>query len=301
MNRGIIYNIQRYSTHDGPGIRTTVFMKGCPLACWWCHNPEGRAVEPEISVVEERCLQCGACIEVCPQGAAILPNGGPPADPDHCIYCGTCASTCPSEARSFVGREVDVDALLLDLDKDRIFYDESGGGITFSGGEPLMQLDFLLACLAACRERRYHTAVDTSGSAKPGTLERVAQGADLLLFDLKHMDDTLHKRYVGVSNGPILENLRRLSESGHELWIRLPLIPGVNDDEGNIEATAAFVASLSRPHPLQILPYHRVGSDKYRRLGRPYPMSGLQAPSKEQTSLIAEHMRSFGLEVRVGG
>jgi len=301
MVSGVIYNIQRYSTHDGPGIRTTVFMKGCPLACWWCHNPEGRDIEPDHSIAASRCIGCGECVDACPEGAALLTPDGPTVDLNHCIHCGACAEACPTEARSFIGREISVDELLLEVGKDRVFYEESGGGVTFSGGEPLMQLDFLLAALEACREQSYHTVVDTSGSASATVLEQVAAHADLLLFDLKHMDDAVHQRYVGASNTRILENLTLLAKMGQDVWVRLPLIPGVNDDEQNIDATAAFLASLEKQYPLHLLPYHRVGSDKYRRMGKPYPMTGLEPPSEEQTALIAEHMRSYGLEVRVGG
>lgn len=301
MVSGVIYNIQRYSTHDGPGIRTTVFMKGCPLSCWWCHNPEGRDIKPDHSIVASRCISCGECVDACPEGAALLTPDGPTVDLNHCIHCGVCAEVCPTEARSFIGREISVEELLLEVGKDRIFYEESGGGVTFSGGEPLMQLDFLLAALDACREHCYQTVVDTSGFASPDALERVAARADLLLFDLKHMDDAVHRHYVGASNVRILENLTQLAKMDQDVWVRLPLIPGVNDDEENINATAAFLSSLEKQFPLHLLPYHRVGSDKYRRMGKPYPMSGLEPPSEEQTAVIAEHMRSYGIEVRVGG
>ena len=298
---GVIYNIQRYSTHDGPGIRTTVFMKGCPLACWWCHNPEGREKTPDHSIAASRCIACGECVDACPEGAALLTPEGPAVDTDHCIHCGACAEACPTEARSFIGREISVEELMIEVGKDKIFYAESGGGITFSGGEPLMQPEFLLAGLKSCRDQCFHTVVDTSGTASWPVLEEVAAFADLLLYDLKHMDNTTHQEYVGTSNARILENLALLAESGQDVWVRLPLIPGVNDDEQNINATAVFLASLKTQYPLHLLPYHKVGSDKYRRMGKPYPMTGLEPPSREQTAIIAEHMRSYGLEVRIGG
>jgi len=203
-----------------------------------------------------------------------------------------------------IGKSINLGALMTELARDRLFYDESGGGVTFSGGEPLMKganLEFLLACLAACGEEGYHRAVDTSGYAPRETVLAVAERADLLLYDLKLMDDASHRHYVGVGNRLILENLEALSKRGSNVWVRVPLIPGVNDDEENLQATARFVASLAKPYPVHLLPYHKVGGDKYRRLGNRYALSHLEPPPKEHASAIAERMRELGLAVKIGG
>lgn len=306
MDTGVVFNIQRFSIHDGPGIRTTVFLKGCPLKCWWCHNPESRDPKPVISLLAERCIGCEACLESCPHGVAEPldrnPNGR--TDVGDCTLCGTCTQTCPSGARTMVGQTYSVYDLMTELDKDRVFYDESGGGVTFSGGEPLApkrNADFLVSCLEACRDKGYHLTVDTSGFAPRDTILSVALLTDLFLFDLKHMDDERHREYVGVSNGPILENLEALNKLGSNVWIRVPLIPGVNDDQKNLDATAAFVASLDNPYPVHLLPYHKVGGDKYRRLGTDYPMQELEPPTKGETRDAAERFLSFGLKVKIGG
>jgi pyruvate formate lyase activating enzyme len=307
MVTGVVFNIQRFSIHDGPGIRTTVFMKGCPLSCWWCHNPESRDARPAVSLLPERCIECESCVDVCPTGLAhpIAPGSGngQPTD-EQCLRCGKCAEACPSGARTLIGSSYTVDSLLRELDKDELFYDESGGGVTFSGGEPIMpsrNSEFLLACLAACRERGFHRAVDTAGYVARDKLLEVAELTDLFLYDLKHMDDALHQHYVGVSNTIILENLKALAEAGCDVWIRVPLIPGINDDEANVEATATFVASLGRPYPIHLLPYHKVGGDKYRRIGMEYLLKNVEPPKEEHTAAIADRMRSFGPEVKIGG
>jgi pyruvate formate lyase activating enzyme len=307
METGLVFNIQRFSVHDGPGIRTTVFLKGCPLSCWWCHNPESKDTKPLVSILPERCIGCEACLEVCPNHLAspldhvsLSGNEGS----GRCARCGACAEVCPSGARTLIGKPYPVDELMRELDKDQVFYDESGGGITFSGGEPLApkrNAEFLLACLEACRDRGHHTAVDTCGYVPRDTLLRAASLADLFLYDLKLMDDELHQRYTGVSNRLILENLMALSNAGGTVWIRVPLIPGINDDKKNLEATADFVSSLPRSHPMHLLPYHKVGGDKYRRLGETYSLNHIEPPEKQYSSTIAELLRAKGLEVRLGG
>lgn len=306
MNTGFVFNIQRFSIHDGPGIRTTVFMKGCPLHCWWCHNPEGRDPKPAVSMLPERCIECGACVGICPNGIAVplALNASGRTNGHRCTVCGSCAEVCPSGARTIVGRSYTVADIMKEIDKDRIFYDESAGGVTFSGGEPLSpkpNADFLLACLEACRDRGYHRVVDTSGFAPRETILAVARLTDLFLYDLKLLDERRHRQYVGVSSHPILENLKALSRMGSNVWIRIPLIPGINDDEENLDQTGFFIASLDRPYPVHVLPYHKVGGDKYRRLGEDYALSHLEPPEREHTEAAAERLRSFGLKVKIGG
>lgn len=301
VESGHHFNIQRYAIHDGPGIRTTVFLKGCPLSCSWCHNAEGRAVDRELYLLPERCIQCGACLEVCPQPPPVGTDEDAAADRNRCVRCGQCVDVCPTGARQLAGWSVTVDELLDLLERDRPFYEESDGGVTFSGGEPLMQPEFLLACLAACRERGLHTAVDTSGYAPRDLMMEVATRTDLFLYDLKLLDDARHREYTGVPLAPILANLRDLVRAGAPIWLRVPLIPKVNDDLANLKAIGAFVAALDGIERVHVLPYHRVGSDKYRRLGQPYALGELQPPTPDNVEKAAECLSSFGLKVYKGG
>ena len=296
-----VFNIQRSSIHDGPGIRTTVFLKGCPLRCDWCHNPEGLSRIPELAITADRCVFCDACAEVCPSSSPQGAARGPGWDNGSCRTCGVCADACPSGARELVG-EVRCAAELVDeLERDRPFFEASGGGVTFSGGEPLFHPSFLAACLEACREKGLHTAVDTSGFAPKKVIREIARLADVLLYDLKHMDPEAHERHTGVGNQSILENLQSLSEEGRAIWIRFPLIPGFNDDHENLEAMATFVSALANAHPLFVLPYHPIGVDKGRRLGRAEPEVDYQSPSEDHVEAVVGQLRSHGLEVHTGG
>ena len=297
MTTGFIFDIKRFSLHDGPGIRTTLFLKGCPLNCWWCHNPEGQARGPELVLQPERCIACGACVEVCEQGAIDLQPDGPSTDRTLCTVCGACAETCYTDARGIVGRRVGVSEVMDDVKRDNAFYDQSGGGVTISGGEPLAQPEFLRDLLAACRAWGLHTALDTCGFAPWRTLDSVRADVDLFLYDLKLLDDGRHRQYTGVSNVRVVDNLKRLSEEGHRIVLRVPIIPGVNDQKEDVQQLGTVAASLPSLERVDLLPYHRIGRDKYRRLGKLCPMPEVDPPSTQQIDEIARQLRVCGLTV----
>ncbi len=298
---GVVFDVKRFAIHDGPGIRTTVFFKGCPLRCTWCHNPEGIAPQPELSFRENRCVGCGACAESCASRAVTLVNGRAATDREACTQCGSCAQVCPTAAREIVGKSVSVRELVRELERDRVFYEESGGGVTVSGGEPLMQPEFLRALLEVCRARGLHTAVDTSCYAGWETFESLRGLVDLFLCDIKHMDGETHQRIAGVDNTRVLDNIRRLAAADGQMTIRMPVIPGLNDDERNIKATGAFVASLPGVTRIDILPYNEGGCAKLTRL-----LSGREPPefaSLEPHTMrrMAGRLAAYGLDVSIGG
>ncbi|MCD6392877.1 MAG: glycyl-radical enzyme activating protein [Planctomycetes bacterium] len=298
--RGIIFDIKRYAIHDGPGIRTTVFFKGCPLRCAWCHNPESYVLEPQPAMRRARCRLCRRCMEICPQSAISLVDGKLVTDTEKCTVCGECAEVCSAGAREVIGREVTVGEVLGEIEKDIIFYDESGGGATFSGGEPLMQPDFLGECLAACRGCGIGTVVDTTLYAQWEVVEKIARDTDLFLCDLKHTDPAEHLRMTGVDNDRILANIRRLADSGKEMIIRMPLIGGFNDGEANIDATGSFIADLPGVDRLELLACNTHGFEKAARLSSDYEMLRADAVGPERTEAIAEKLRTFGLKVKTG-
>jgi len=248
-----------------------------------------------------RCIRCGACREICTQNAISLSGDSMITDEALCTACGDCVQVCQAEAREMVGRRVTVVEVMAEVEKDIVFYDESGGGVTFSGGEPLMQPEFLYALLRDCKEKGIRTAVDTSGLAAWKTLQQISERADLILYDLKLMDDERHRRYTGVSNELILSNLRSLASQGSAIAVRMPIVPGINDDETNLLRTGEFVASLPGAPPISLLPYHKAGVDKYARLKKSYALPEIQTPSDERMAEIAAMMTRFGLTVRVGG
>ena len=300
MRTGLVFNVQKYSIHDGPGIRTTVFLKGCPLSCAWCHNPESQSRESFVYYDRDRCLGCEACVRACPSGALSRDATGIVTNAELCQRHATCAEVCPAEARRLIGRTVTVADLMTEIDQDAPFYQESGGGVTFSGGEPLLQWKFLVDALSACGKHRIHRAVDTSGFCSPQVLERVAEHTDLFLYDLKLMDPALHLRLTGVPLEPILENLDRLLAWGAKVRIRVPLIPGLTSD-ASVERTGELLASLPPVDGVNLLPFHRSARDKHRKFGMPWLIECDEEIPREQVDAWAGRMAEQGLKVGIGG
>ena len=301
-----VFNIQGYCIHDGPGIRTTVFVKGCPLSCLWCQNPESNSPRPELMSYKNKCTGCGRCLSVCPQKAVRLctSEGRAWAETDRnlCIACGLCVEICPSEAREIAGKNMSVEEVLKRVAEDKIFYDSSGGGMTISGGEALMYPDFTESLLRECQKEGIHTAVESCSFASRETINRVFAHVDLGLLDIKHMNSAQHKKLTGVPNECILDNIRHIYRSLNvPMIIRVPVIPGCNDSPENIEATAVFTARELGPEvPLHLLPYHNLGEAKNESLGKASILN-IKAPSKERMEELrltaAAHVRT----VQVGG
>lgn len=301
---GLVFDIRKYSIHDGPGIRTAIFLKGCPLRCAWCHNPEGLSPAPELLYRGERCVDCGSCSRACPlgldprQAALAEPRGSPCAA---CPSFGACAEACPAEALQLVGRRMEVEEVMAVLRADQPFYEESGGGATFTGGEPLSQGDFLLELLRACRAEGIHSALDSSGWAARELLLEAGLLADLVLFDLKLVDSERHRAATGVPSGPILENLAALAAAGGRIALRLPLIPGVNDAEADLEAAARYAISIGAGTKVHILPYHDSGRGKYALRGEAYPMGAARAAPPEAAARALRVFERAGLSAMIGG
>jgi pyruvate formate lyase activating enzyme len=295
--KGIVFDIKRFAIHDGPGIRTTVFLKGCPLNCAWCHNPESQSPKQDILYRPGLCLMCGKCISACPRSALSRTTSAIERDSAACDLCGACAAICPSDALSRVGYSVESAELMEEIERDISFFDESSGGVTFSGGEPLAQPAFLAEMLDLCSRRRIHTAVDTSGHALPGVMADIAGRTDLVLFDIKLLDSQLHMKYTGVVNSNILDNLRHVSSRGIPMEIRTPIIPGITDTPENLDAIAAFIMSLPVPPPLRLLPHHRAAMSKYGRFGIPNRLPDIEDPTPDRIASIAAELRKSGIEV----
>ncbi len=302
MNTGLIFDVKRYAINDGPGIRMTVFLKGCPLACEWCHNPESTSRKVQLMYSSAKCITCSKCVEACPENARRLTSTGIVTDPLLCKLCGKCAEVCPTKATEMSGEVVTVDGLMKQIEKEVIFFDQSGGGVTVSGGEPLMHPEFLIALLDACGEKMIHRTVDTTGFAKTEILLRVAERTDHFLYDLKVMDSAKHRAYTGVGNEVILENLVTLAQTGASINIRIPLIAGVNDDDDNIRQTAAFVASLAgAKKTVNLLPYHNIAVKKYEKLGQDYNPGDLAEPDQATLDRVTAVFEDHGLSVVIGG
>ncbi|MBI9070111.1 MAG: glycyl-radical enzyme activating protein [Melioribacteraceae bacterium] len=302
MNSGLIFDVKRYAINDGPGIRITFFFKGCSLNCAWCHNPESISKDIQKMYSADKCIGCGTCVDECPKTALTLTERGIITNSELCNMCGICAEVCPTGAIEMSGRMETVDDIMKMIENEQIFFDQSGGGVTFSGGEPILHYDVLIDLLDKCGERGIHRTVDTAGLVGTEKLLEVAKRTDLFLYDLKMIDEDKHKRWTDVSNKKILENLQKLSKTGAEINIRIPLIKGVNTDDENIVKTAEYVSSLAgKKKKVNLLPYHNIAQKKYTKLGEEYDESGMGEPGKELIDSIVAKFNEYEIEVVVGG
>jgi pyruvate formate lyase activating enzyme len=313
MTKPLIFDIRRYSINDGPGIRITIFIKGCPLKCVWCHNPESQSPKVQKLYTASKCIGAQDCIEICPEDALTLTPDGIITDNEKCTLCGLCADACPSKAIEMSGKLYNAKELLAIIEKERVHINQSGGGVTFSGGEPLMHPDFLIDMLKICGEKGLHRAVDTCGFASTETLLEVSKHTDLFLFDLKLMNPVQHKKWTGVDNRLILKNLKVLAETGANINFRIPFIGNVNTDIKEITNMAEFIAELpyknreseftapGKKPIVNLLPYHNIASGKYKKLEMVYHSEEMEEPSESEIQQATEIFNKFGINVEVGG
>ena len=295
-----VFDLKRFAIHDGPGIRTTIFLKGCPLHCVWCHNPEGIKPEAQKLYNAQKCIGCQTCVELCPQQALSLSPQGIVEQPERCIACGQCTDNCPTLALELAGRHWSIDELMKEVEKERQVMETSGGGVTLCGGEPLLQPEAVKALLIELGRRSIHRTLDTTLYCSPATLDAILPHCDLLLIDLKHTDNAKHVLYTGVPNDPILHNIRTVSERGLPYWIRIPLIVGINADEANLHATGRCLSSLPcPPERIDLLPYHDIGRGKHVRLGTTYNPTqiSMRPPSAEELEQARLILSGYGLVV----
>jgi pyruvate formate lyase activating enzyme len=297
---GLVFDTKKFAVDDGPGIRTTVFLKGCPMRCLWCHNPEGQTSVPELMYRHKKCIGCNECVSACPNQALFSYRRKLGINRKICNVCGVCAEKCPSGALEIVGKKLSIEEVMKEICKDSVFYEESGGGITLSGGEPLMQIDFASAILRECRKRNIRTAVDTCGCVSSKAIEKIKDRVDLFLYDLKIMDDEKHKKYTGKSNKQILRNFKILAENRNDLLVRLPVIPGINDDSKNIQMVADFMLSCGATR-ICLLSYHRSGIEKYRSLNKRYNLKSIRTPSDQELEMIKDQFEGSGIVAKIGG
>ena len=298
-----LFDIKRYSINDGPGVRVTVFFKGCPLTCVWCHNPESQSFKTEKLYNKNKCIGCNGCVDDCPENALILTKtDGIVTDFDKCVLCGKCAEICPTHASEMSGKEYSEEEIISVILKETNMMDFSDGGVTFSGGEPLMYPDVLKKLLIRCGEENVHRAVDTCGYVKTSVIEKIMPYTDLFLYDLKLMSSEKHKKWTGVNNELILRNLQFIADNEKPYHIRIPLIEGVNTDNENIKQTVSFLLSLKhKPDVIGLLPYHNIASKKYEKLGKIYNNQETSEPSKEKQKQILDLFIQNGFNARVGG
>lgn len=296
---GVLFNIQRYSLHDGPGIRTIAFFKGCPLSCKWCSNPESQRPKPELIFKASDCVNCGKCADVCKAGAISRSNPHF-IDRDKCIECGACVDVCPTGALEIKGKRMSVEQVLLELKKDENLFRRAGGGITLSGGEALAQPEFARELLKGCKEKGWHTAIETTGFATKQTIDEVFPFIDLALVDIKAINPSVHRKGTGVDNRAMLENILRISFIT-KVIVRVPVIPGFNDNEEEIQAIGEFAQLMSNVDTIHLLPYHNYGENKYSLLGRIYPMENTTSNPDEKIQQLKRKVESMGFACHIGG
>jgi pyruvate formate lyase activating enzyme len=295
---GLVFNIQRFSIHDGPGIRTTVFLQGCNLRCFWCHNPESNPTHPVVQFYPDKCIACLRCVEVCPQGAQLSQNGLRMYDRQRCVTCGKCVDECFSRALVMAAKEYSAGEVMDEVLKDRDYYRDSRGGVTFSGGEPLLQKDFLCELLQASRAAGLHCAVDTAANLPWQNFEPLLPLTDLFLVDFKAFDEQRHREVTGVSNTRIKANLQRLARCGTPIWVRVPVIPGVNDSVAEIERMAGFLAPLENIEWVELLPFHHLGASKYDSLDMAYTSKSFNPPADDLMQSLVQAAERQGVKVR---
>jgi pyruvate formate lyase activating enzyme len=295
---GLIFDIQRFSLHDGPGIRTIIFLKGCPLHCSWCANPESQLPYPEIIYNEEICIKCETCIDVCPHRAVVKKNNQIVMIRSLCQHCGNCSQNCPTKAMQLKGKKMSIDQIMNIVEKDKEFYKTSRGGVTISGGEPLFQANFLKKLLEECHIRDLHTVVETAGFASWSSIKAIIPYTDIFFYDLKIMNNDKHLQYTGVQNDLILNNLTKLQKETNQIVIRIPVIPGINDDDENVSLLTNFLKKI-RFKKIDLLPYHFYGEKKYKMLGRSYALNFLEKPTKNAISQYRNRLRKLGFKVEI--
>lgn len=299
--RGRIFDIKPFAVHDGPGIRTTVFMKGCSLRCCWCHNPEAISSMPEVGFHPQRCIACEMCVEACRYDAQKSDADGRTFNRALCTACGACVEACPTDALVYHGRTMTVEEVMEEISKDAVYYRHSGGGVTVSGGEPLLQEAFVVALLEACREEGLHTAVDTCGQVQWQAFERVMALTDLFLYDVKHATADRHRELTGTANDRILENLRKLNDAGAPIEVRYPVVPDVNDDRACVEGIGKALEGMQSVQAIRLLAYHDLAGSKYASVGRASTLPGSASPTTEALRTVAGWLTPFGHPVLVNG
>ncbi|UCB59269.1 MAG: glycyl-radical enzyme activating protein [Thermoplasmatales archaeon] len=297
---GLIFDIKRFAVHDGPGIRTTIFLKGCPLSCWWCHNPEGLSNSQEIIYYDYKCMNCDKCINICQQNALEEKNNKIVRNHKICTSCGNCVEICPTASQQIIGQKISAENTIKEIEKDRIFFETSNGGVTFSGGEPLMQHEFLKETLKLCKKRSIHTALDTSGFCHSDVFNTLIKFNDLFLYDLKIIDDQQHKKYTGVSNKKIIKNLDILQEKEKDIIIRFTIVKGITDTKENLRDIINLVSSFEKIKGIDLLPFHNV-NEKYQRIGKQNKLKDIKPPSSNDIKRIKKQFEQKDLNVRISG